>query len=172
MTSRPELRHTAPLPRFDILSAILLPLLLLTGCTQSLELQIQAGSCLNPTRVPCKDAAFDSRPVEVRFYPLSACPAAGSLKWADMLEPEQAEQLLGKLRLGHDQTLSIERTERRSVTFNPLPKNTKCLVAVVVGRGEGEQSVISIPITARNSTSTFSLEVYDLLAPKAATPSK
>lgn len=145
---------------------------LLSACAHTLDVNVKAGACLNPRettrQAPCQDAAQDSRPVEVRFYPLSACPAKGSAKWADLLESEQAEQTLGKLRLGGDQALSIERIEQRTLRFNPLPKGTTCVLAVVVGRGEGESSVVPIPLQGRKTSASFQLNVYDLVDAQAA----
>ena len=153
---------------FQVRVMLLSLLGLLSACAHTLDVSVKAGACLNPRQAPCQDVARDSRPVEVRFYPLSACPAKGSAKWSDLLESEQAEQTLGKLRLGGDQALSIERIEQRAVRFDPLPKGTTCVLAVVVGRGEGESSVVPIPVQGRKASVSFQLNVYDLLDPRTA----
>lgn len=138
------------------------------GCAHSLDVQVQAGSCLNPMKSPCRDPAFDSRPVEVRFFPLNACPEPGSIPWGDLLETETAEKALAKFKLGGDQSLNIERIEKRELTFEKLPRGTQCVLAVVMGRSEGEFSVVGIATPRRSNAATFTLDGYDLKAPAAS----
>lgn len=141
-------------------TATLVAILSFAGCAPTLEHVIVATAIIN-TVGPDSDEPADSRPIAFRLYPLNSCPEPDAFKWEEFRTVEYPDSVK-EIRAGSLKEYIIKHHEQQGPFTLSYSRDVRCVLAVTVGRFEGEKSVQVLKLKRRVNELTFKLNRYDI----------